>query len=265
MPRAPTRSPAINYWVTTGTWPIRACRRYGSDWRPRSRRTAPSIPMAPNGGWNSTACLRIGVLERAAAATRNGAYRFAAHKAMNYLLYQNAPTLRDSYLKERETAPYIVLAWLAADDSIQPAMPPNSVLVTKRREVARISHRDKDHRRQVLARSRSRSGQGEPLLQPNVHRSYGSRQTHPAQRMGIRVTFFALVELVPTSFPFQRGRYLGHDPLGSAVHAVGDLEGQYSGEPECPSPTCRALPDAGTCRIRIGSTRNGSRARCPIS
>ncbi|MCA9264812.1 MAG: hypothetical protein KDA60_13225, partial [Planctomycetales bacterium] len=44
-------------------------------------------PYGPNGGWNSTAALRVGVLEAAASATRKGTYRFAAHKAMNYLLY----------------------------------------------------------------------------------------------------------------------------------------------------------------------------------
>ena len=73
-------------------------------------------PYGPNGGWNSTAALRVGVLESVASATQNGSYRFAAHKAMNYLKYQLGPTLKDGYLRNQETAPYIVLAWLAADD-----------------------------------------------------------------------------------------------------------------------------------------------------
>ncbi len=171
-------------------------------------------PYGPNGGWNSTACLRIGVLERVAAATRNGAYRFAAHKAMNYLLYQNAPTLRDSYLKERETAPYIVLAWLAADDSIQPVMPPNSVLVTRRREVARIPHRDKTIVGKYL-----------PDLDPDPDKAnLCCNQTFTDRTVPDKLVlrsgwnpgdFFALIELVPTSFPFNAGGILGMTRWGA--------------------------------------------------
>ena len=52
-------------------------------------------PYGPNGGWNSTAALRVGMLEAVASAAQKGTYRFAAHKAMNYLLYQNDATLGD--------------------------------------------------------------------------------------------------------------------------------------------------------------------------
>jgi hypothetical protein len=171
-------------------------------------------PYGPNGGWNSTACLRIGVLERVAAATRNGACRFAAHKAMNYLLYQNAPTLQDGYLKERETAPYIVLAWLAADDSIQPAVPPNSVLVTERREVARIPHRDKTIVGKYL-----------PDLDPDPDKAnLCCNQTFTDRTVPDKLIlrsgwnpgdFFALIELVPTSFPFNAGGILGMTRWGA--------------------------------------------------
>ena len=42
-------------------------------------------PYGPNGGWNSTAAIRLAVFERLARVRRDGRYRFVAHKAMNYL------------------------------------------------------------------------------------------------------------------------------------------------------------------------------------
>ena len=176
-------------------------------------------PYGPNGGWNSTAALRVGVLERVATATRNGAYRFAAHKAMNHLLYQTEPTLRDGYLRNQETAPYIVLAWLTADDTLSPTTPPDGGLVTHRREYARIPHRDK-----------AIVGKYLPGLDPDpdkanlcCNQAFTDR-TVPDKlvlRSGWNPgDFFVLVDLVPTSFPFNAGGILGMNRWGAPFTQV---------------------------------------------
>jgi len=46
-------------------------------------------PYGPNGGWNSTADYRIAMLERLAAITGDGRYRFGAQKLFNYFRYQH--------------------------------------------------------------------------------------------------------------------------------------------------------------------------------
>ena len=183
-------------------------------------------PYGPNGGWNSTAALRVGVLERVAAATRNGAYRFAAHKAMNYLLYQQAPTLRDGYLKHQETAPYIVLAWLSADKTVQPSEPPSGGMTTQRREPARYPHRDK----KIVGRFL-------PDLDPDPDKanlccnSVFTERTIPDKlilRSGWSPgDFFVLVELAPTTFPYNAGGIVGMNrwgaPFTQVVTSKGDI------------------------------------------
>ncbi|MCF7765536.1 MAG: hypothetical protein K9N62_17845 [Verrucomicrobia bacterium] len=183
-------------------------------------------PYGPNGGWNSTAALRVGVLERVASATRNGTYRFAAHKAMNYLNYQLGPTLRDGYLRNQETAPYIVLAWLTADDSLEARTPPAGGLITHRREYARIPHRDK-----------AVVGRFLPNLDPDpdkanlcCNQAFTDRTV--TDKLILRSgwnpgDFFVLVDLVPTSFPFNAGGILGMNrwgaPFTQVVTSKGDI------------------------------------------
>jgi len=182
-------------------------------------------PYGPNGGWNSTAALRVGVLEAAATATRNGAYRFAAHKAMNYLLYQNEPTLRDGYLKHQETAPYVVLAWLTADDSIEPVEPPSGGMTTQRREPARYPHRDK-----------AIVGRFLPDLDPDPDKANlccnwtFTERTIPDKlvlRSGWNPgDFFVLVELAPTTFPYNAGGIVGMNRWGAPFTQVVTSKGE---------------------------------------
>ena len=182
-------------------------------------------PYGPNGGWNSTAALRVGVLEAAARATGNGAYRFAAHKAMNYLLYQNAPTLRDGYLKHQETAPYIVLAWLTADDSIEPVEPASGGKATYRREPARYPHRDK-----------AIVGRFLPDLDPdpdkaNMCCNYAFTDRTIPDKLVLRSgwdpgDFFVLVELAPTTFPYNAGGIVGMNRWGAPFTQVVTSKGE---------------------------------------
>ena len=183
-------------------------------------------PYGPNGGWNSTAALRVGVLESVASATQNGSYRFAAHKAMNYLKYQFGPTLKDGYLRNQETAPYIVLAWLAADDGLEIRTPHAGGLVTHRREYARIPHRDKNIVGRFL-----------PDLDPDpdkanlcCNQAFTDRTV--TDKLVLRSgwdpgDFFVLVDLVPTSFPFNAGGILGMNrwgaPFTQVVTSKGDI------------------------------------------
>ena len=182
-------------------------------------------PYGPNGGWNSTAALRVGVLEAAAKATRNGMYRFAAHKAMNYLLYQNEPILGDGYLKHQETAPYIVLAWFSADDSIEPVEPPSGGMTTYRREPARYPHRDKTIVGRFL-----------PDLDPDPDKANlccnwtFTERTIPDKlvlRSGWdRGDFFVLVELAPTTFPYNAGGIVGMSRWGAPFTQVVTSKGE---------------------------------------
>jgi hypothetical protein len=185
-------------------------------------------PYGPNGGFNSTAALRIGVLERVAAATGNGEYRYAAHKAMNYLLYQSEGTFKDYYLREMETAPYIVLAYLSADESIEPKVPFAGSLVTHRREVARIPHRDK----KIVGRYLKD-------LDPHPDRAnLCCNQTFTDRVMPDKLVlrsgwepgdFFVLVELMPMSFPFNAGGIMGMNRWGAPFTQVVTSKG---GTPE---------------------------------
>lgn len=182
-------------------------------------------PYGPNGGWNSTAALRVGVLEAAGTATRNGAYRYAAHKAMNYLLYQNAPTLRDGYLKHQETAPYIVLAWLRGDDSIKPVEPPAGGMTTQRREPARYPHRDK-----------AIVGRFLPDLDPdpdkaNLCCNWTFTDRMIPDKLVLRSgwkpgDFFVLVELAPTTFPYNAGGIVGMNRWGAPFTQVVTSKGE---------------------------------------
>ena len=52
-------------------------------------------PYGPNGGYNSTANFRVSALERIAAKTGDGRYRYVAHKLVNYCLLYTSPSPRD--------------------------------------------------------------------------------------------------------------------------------------------------------------------------
>ena len=102
-------------------------------------------PYGPNGGYNSTADYRLFMLERIAAKTGDGRYRFAAHKLLNYLRYQSIDP--DSYRLHvgtqsnyQDYTRAVGLAWLFADDSIVPVPPESGSLWNERGEAVRISH-----------------------------------------------------------------------------------------------------------------------------
>ncbi len=181
-------------------------------------------PYGPNGGWNSTGALRIFWLEKAAALTRNGEYRYAAHKAMNYILYQTPSMRGDQYLMSRETGQHIALAWLCADDSVEPVCPPAGSLWNERAEAARIPHTDK-------AIIQERLGNADP----DPHRGHAccswalTGKLWP-DKLVLRSGWspgdlFALVELHPTSFPANPGGIMGLSRWGAPFTQVCSSKG----------------------------------------
>jgi len=102
------------------------------------------VPYGAHGGWNSTAGTRVLLLEMLARHTRDGRYRFVAHKLMNYLLYQQERCLQQHILAGPETTEKLALAYLLADDSIAPVPPDSSSMIDTRKETLRLrNHRDK--------------------------------------------------------------------------------------------------------------------------
>jgi hypothetical protein len=172
-------------------------------------------PYGPNGGWNSTAGFRLFALEHVAARTRNGEYRFAAHKVMNYLRSQSRAIRGDGFLREREVGQHVALAWLFADDSVQPVMPAAGSLWNRRMEAARVPHTDK-------AVSERLFGQVDPDPQKgHLCCSWWLTGREFPDKLVLRSgwnpgDFFALVELHPTSVPYNAGSILGMNRFGAA-------------------------------------------------
>jgi hypothetical protein len=181
-------------------------------------------PYGPNGGWNSTAALRIFILELAAAKTHRPEYRYAAHKAMNYIRYQTSSYNKDIYLTNRETGQNIALAWLATDDSLEPKMPSSGSVMSERIEALRISPADK-----------KTAGRYWQNIDPEPNRGHiccgwvMGDKTVPdklALRSGWNAgDFFALVELCPVSFPFNPGGIMGLNRWGSTFTQISCSKG----------------------------------------
>ncbi|OPZ85088.1 MAG: hypothetical protein BWY76_01562 [bacterium ADurb.Bin429] len=88
------------------------------------------VPFGPSWGWNSHAGERLMALEIAAAYTRDGRYRFVAHRIFNQLLYQ-ADTLKGNHMLDHFSQLGVAVAYFIADDTIVPVTPsPGSALLT---------------------------------------------------------------------------------------------------------------------------------------
>jgi len=116
--------------------------------------------LRPNGGWNETASFRLAVLERLAAKTGDGRYRYVAHKLLNYLRYQSPEFSVDTYRLDASSSWHIALAWLFADDSVKPVQPEAGSCWDKRIETARVPVADKKHIERLLGNSDPRTNCG---------------------------------------------------------------------------------------------------------
>ncbi|HOX40508.1 MAG TPA: hypothetical protein PL033_21220 [Candidatus Brocadiia bacterium] len=176
-------------------------------------------PYGPNGGWNSTAGFRLFALELAAAKTRNGEYRYAAHKVMNYLRYQATPIKGDYYLRDREVGQHVALAWLFADDSVAPVMPSPGSLWNQRIEAIRVPHTDKVVTERLLGNADPDPNKG------HICCSWYLTGKEWPDKLVLRSGWnpgdlFALVELHPTSCPANAGGIMGLNRWGTAFTQV---------------------------------------------
>ncbi|MFM7322123.1 MAG: hypothetical protein ACKO5K_11445 [Armatimonadota bacterium] len=172
-------------------------------------------PYGPNGGWNSTAGFRMFALERVAAKTREGAYRFAAHKVLRYLRSHLDAFRDDTYLREREVGQHLALAWLFADDSVKPRMPSPGSLWNRRMEAARVPHTDKAVSERLFGNIDPDPDKGHLCC------SWWLTGREFPDKLVLRSGWkpgdlYALVELHPTSVPFNAGSIIGLNRWGAA-------------------------------------------------
>ncbi|MCP5520478.1 MAG: hypothetical protein H7A46_02875 [Verrucomicrobiales bacterium] len=171
-------------------------------------------PYGPNGGWNSTADYRIAMLERVAAKTGDGRYRFAAHKLLNYLRYQSRDPNPDTHRLDGGNLWLLSLAWLFADDAVKPARPEAGSLWNQRVEAIRIPHTDKELTERLMGNADPRENFG------HICCSWFMTDQMWPDKLVLRSgwdpgDFFALVELHPTSFPANPGGIMGLNRWGA--------------------------------------------------
>jgi len=171
-------------------------------------------PYGPNGGWNSTADYRIAMLERIAAMTGDGRYRFAAHKLLNYLRYQSRENDPRTYRLDSGASWLIALAWLFADDSVKPVEPDTGSLWNRRVEAIRVPHTDKQLTERLLGGADPRPNFG------HICCSWFMTGREWPDKLVLRSGWnpgdlFALVELHPTSFPANPGGIMGLSRWGT--------------------------------------------------
>jgi len=164
-------------------------------------------PYGPNGGYNSTAHFRVSVLERIAAKTGDGRYRYVAHKLMNYLRYQ---AKNENYFSSLHAS----LAYLFADDSITPVEPASGSIHTMRNEAMRVAHTDKALTEKLLGDADPRENRG------HICCSWVMNDKKWPDKLIFRSgwnpgDFFCLVECHPTSFPANPGGIMGMNRYGA--------------------------------------------------
>ncbi len=168
-------------------------------------------PYGPNGGWNSGAFVTQYTMERIGAKTRDGRYRFAAHKLFNYQRYQIPADSANSYnLSPRLAA----LAWLFADDTVKPVEPFGGSMWNSRVEAARRPHTDKQLTERLLGNADPDASLGHVCC--GWFMTGREWPNKLVMRSGWNAgDLFALVELHPTSFPANPGGIMGLDRWGS--------------------------------------------------
>lgn len=171
-------------------------------------------PYGPNGGWNSTADYRIALLERLAAKTGRGDYRFAAQKMLNYLIYQSPTENPKAVHPDDGHTWHMALAWLFADETVAINPPASGSTWTKRMEAVRVPHTDKALTERLLGHADPRDNFGHICC--SWHMSGKEWPDKLILRSGWNPgDFFALVELHPTSFPANPGGIMGMNRWGS--------------------------------------------------
>jgi len=182
------------------------------------------VPFGPNYGWNETASFRVAVLERIAAKTRDGRYRFVAHKMLNYLLYQSPESNQDNHRLDASSSWHIALAWLFADDSVKPVQPEAGSFWDQRIEAARVPHTDKKLTERLLGNADPRTNCG------HICCGWFLTGKEWPDKLVLRSGWnpgdlFAFVELYPTSFPANPGGIMGLTRWGTPFTQIVNSKG----------------------------------------
>jgi hypothetical protein len=198
---------------------------------------APDGSLPPYGshwGWNQGAGVRIAVLEAVAAKTRDGRYRFAAHRLMNYLLYQRMQYRQNHMLIGPDTTEPLSLAYLWADDSVKPVTPDSGSRILTRRETIRVPSPVADQKKGATAVFGATAD-----IDPRPDRGHidccmlVTRETKPSKlvlRSGWdRGDFFVLVDLFPRHDPLNPLGLLGINRWGATLACTTNAKG-YSRE-----------------------------------
>lgn len=181
-------------------------------------------PYGPNGGWNSTADYRVAMLERVAAKTGDGRYRYGAHKLFNYLRYQMPGNKPGAVASNHWTTWLMALAWLFADESVEPVEPDSGSLWNQRMEAARIPHTDKKLTERLLGHADPREDFGHICC--SWHMTGHVWPDKLVLRSGWNPgDLFALIELHPTSFPSNPGGIMGMNRWGAPFTQIATSKG----------------------------------------
>ena len=171
-------------------------------------------PYGPNGGWNSTADYRLAMLERLAAKTGDGRYAWVAKKLFQYLAYQEPSEDATLPKLHHGNAWLLSLAWLFADEGVEPVPPDSGSLWNERGEAIRVPHTDKALTEQLLGNADPRQNHGHLCC------SWFLTEKVWPDKLVLRSgwnpgDFFGLVELHPTSFPANPGGIMGLNRWGA--------------------------------------------------
>ena len=177
-------------------------------------------PYGAHLGWNGSVGPRIALLELIASKTRDGRFRFVAHRLMNYLVYQRMRYRDHHILLGPETTESIAIACMFADDTIPPVEPDSGSKVLYRKETVRLSSTDP-------------KGQARAILDPDADLSPAAdrsqidclmlvtdkvKPSKIAFRSGWqRGDFFVLVDLFPRHDPLNPLGILGMTRWGAAL------------------------------------------------
>lgn len=209
-------------------------------------------PYGAHLGWNHSVGNRIAILELLSAKTKDGRYRFVAHRLMNYLLYQRLRYREHHILMGPETTEPLSLAYLFADDSIAPVEPDAGSKILYRKETIRLSSTDpKGQAKAVLGEDAE--------LSPDKDRSQIDclmlvtdkvKPSKIAFRSGWqRGDFFVLVDLFPRHDPLNPLGILGITRWGAALTMTISAKGHSEENrvrilPDTPAPPGRPqLPE----------------------
>jgi hypothetical protein len=171
------------------------------------------VPFGPSWGWNSHAGERMMALEFAATYTRDGRYRFVAHRLFNYLQLQRDVVL-SHHILDHFSQLGSALAYFVIDDSIAPKSPSAASAVLYHKETLRVQ--DKRGAQPYLAD-----------VDPDPHKAHidcGLLCTHKTMpfklclRSGWQAgDMYMLVDLFPRHEPMNVTGVLGLTRWGSAT------------------------------------------------